>query len=106
MTEMTERQVKSMQEYIDEADKNYATSMREWSQHGAYWTTTFEDETRPGRGHVIDAIWCDGEKLVQIRLDPYGNGSLSVAEVDWLHSSSDEECGCDPCEKQREEDDE
>jgi len=82
----------------------YGVECGDWTPYPSSWSTVFQEETRPGRGHDIRITYLDGEHVAFIHLDPYGNGSMGVAEVDWLHSTSDEECGCDPCEKQREED--
>lgn len=43
------------------------------------------------------AIWYSGEHLVHIFVDLHGYYDVSVAKLDWLHSSADEECGCGRC---------
>lgn len=99
---MTERQRQAWPEYVSDAARYCeinADGKDLWN-----WTISFAEETRPGRGHDMDASWCDGEHFVQIRLDVYGNGTVSVAETSWLHNSANEECDCDYCEKEREED--
>jgi hypothetical protein len=101
---LTAKQEASMASYVAEARDVYGVEMRDWSTHAYEWLTNFQEETHPGRGHDINATYLDGDHVVYIHLDPYGNGSMGVAELDWVHNSSDEECGCDPCENQREED--
>ena len=66
-----------------------------------YWTVQWAEETRPGRGHLFDGIWTDGEYFAQVRMDVYGHPHVSVAAVTWLHSSSDDECDCEHCEAER-----
>lgn len=68
---------------------------------GYGWILEFAEEVRPGRGHDLNAVWTDGEHYVQIIVDVYGSWSASVAEMDWLHSSSDDSCGCDRCTAER-----
>lgn len=71
-----------------------------------YWTLTWHDESRPGRGSFLDAIWTDGEHLAQITMDVYGYPVVSVAAVEWLHSDGDEACACDFCQDERRAEDE
>ena len=68
------------------------------------WTLDWADEVRPGRGHFLNATWLDGENFAQILMDVYGGPSVSVADIDWIHANSDEECGCDYCVEEREAD--
>jgi len=95
----TDRQRAAWPDAVAEAQR-YVGSDTIGSQ---WWIVTYAEESRPGRGHDIDAAWCDGEHLVQIRLDPYGRESVSVGEVTWLHSSADEECECGHCTAERDE---
>lgn len=67
------------------------------------WSVAYHDETRPGRGHFIDATYVDGEQFAQIQMDVYGQPVTSFAYLTWVHSSADEECDCEPCEAEREE---
>jgi len=62
-----------------------------------HWSVAYAEEIRPGRGHSISAIHCDGEQFAQITMDVYGYPTTSYAELDWVHSDSDEECDCPPC---------
>ena len=66
------------------------------------WTVHYAEETRPGRGHFIDATYLDGEVFAQVLMDVYGYPNVSWARLDWIHADSNEECGCDPCEAERE----
>lgn len=101
---MTERQKKSWPDRI----ASLSASVPEASvpEHPRNWDITYDEETRPGRGHYINATYNDGEHFAQILMDVYGGGSESIAELTWRHSSHDEECECDPCTDQRAEDDE
>ena len=105
MTEtLTERQAEAWPEAIAEAQRYVDSPISEDITH-YYWTIHWCEETRPGRGHSIDASWCDGEHLVLISMDVYGSPAVSVAEVTWTHSSADEECACKHCKADREADD-
>lgn len=55
------------------------------------WHISYEAETRPGRGHCIVAWAANGEYLATQYLDPYGRGSLVVAELNVIHNDYDEE---------------
>lgn len=99
--EFTERQAAAWPDAIAEVQRYVDTSVS-FGLHN--WTVEWDEESRPGRGHAFDGVWCDGEHLVQIRMDVYGHPSVSVAAVDWLHNSSDEECPCEPCAAARKAD--
>lgn len=104
-TSMTERQLKAWPQAVAEIQRYVDTSTVPTSPNHHDWKIIFAEESRPGRGHQLDATWCDGEYLAQIRMDVYGYPSVSVAEVSWLHNSSYEECECTYCERERDEDD-
>lgn len=70
------------------------------------WDVVYAEETRPGRGHHINATWVDGEVFAQILMDVYGYPNISVAALSWIHADSDEECACAPCERDNAENDE
>jgi hypothetical protein len=93
--EFTERQAAAWPEAVAEVQRYVDTSTVPTHLYG--WTVQWEDETRPGRGHLFDGFWSDGEYVAQVRMDVYGYPSVSVGEVSWLHSSSNEECDCAPC---------
>lgn len=65
------------------------------------WDVIYSEETRPGRGHHINATYVDGEIFAQILMDVYGYPNVSFAELDWIHADSNEECACEPCEAER-----
>ncbi len=98
----TERQAAAWPEAVAEVQRYVDTSTVTSDLHG--WTVSWEPESSPGRGHLFDAFWCDGEYMAQVRMDVYGYPSVSVAEVTWVHSSSNEECDCEPCTTLRDED--
>lgn len=103
--EATERQLAAWPHSVAEAQRyvefsTLPTSIRHWG-----WAIAWADESRPGRGHDLSATYCDGEHLVQITLDVYGHGAVSVAETHWVHSSADEQCPCEPCKNERDEED-
>lgn len=99
MTKMTERQARDWSSAVKEAQQHVDTSTIPTDI--GHWKAVWADEVRPGRGHSVDATWCDGEYLVQIMMDVYGSPSVSVASLEWLHNSSDEECQCEPCAVER-----
>lgn len=67
----------------------------------ASWNVHYAEEVRPGRGHFINAEYVDGEVYAQVLMDVYGYATTSFARLDWLHSDSNEECDCEPCEDER-----
>lgn len=93
MSKMTDRQAAEWPRHIERAQKLGANVT---ADHG-YWSMDYAEETRPGRGHYLNAQWNDGEHFVQIVMDVYGYGNLSVAELSWIHGDSDEECECELC---------
>jgi hypothetical protein len=105
LPEMTERQLRDWPVAVAEAQRYVDTSdIQTWIGH-PWWQVRMEEESRPGRGHYLSAVWCDGECLVQISMDVYGGPTVSVGEVRWLHNGADEECDCEPCTTERQEDD-
>lgn len=101
---MTERQARDWPLALLEAE-HYTNGERLPHDLGhPHWTATWRDETRPGRGQALDATWCNGEHIVQVYMDVYGGPRVSVGEVEWLHSTDDEQCGCDRCAQEREAD--
>lgn len=96
---MTERQRAAWPAAVDRARTAGADVNPDETGYG--WRLHFHDESRPGRGHALDAWWTDGEHFVQITMDVYGYPSVSVASVDWIHADSNEECPCDSCVTER-----
>lgn len=107
MAEFTERQLKALPEFVQRAKDAGAHTIEtpDVTHASTFWSWTFvwREESRPGRGQDLDAFFNDGEFFVQITLDVYGNGSVSVAELNWIHGDSDEECDCPLCASEREE---
>lgn len=97
--QFTERQARGWLDAI--ADINAQGVEPSENPDGYGWLLEFAEEIRPGRGHDLNAVWTDGEHYVQIMVDVYGSWSASVAEMSWLHASSDESCGCDRCVAER-----
>ena len=95
----TERQAAAWPTAVAEAQRHVTSSTISADLHA--WVVEWADEVRPGRGHAFNGIWTDGECFVQVLMDVYGSPSVSVAEVEWVHSSSDEECACQPCTDER-----
>lgn len=104
MNAFTERQATRWPEKVAEAQRYVTSSTISVDIDSYWWTLDWKDELRPGRGHDLVAQWCDGECLAFIHMDVYGNGSVSVAEVHWLHNGADEECDCEHCTAEREAD--
>lgn len=96
---LTERQVKGWSEAIARLREHYDGI----SGSIAAWTVDYAEETRPGRGHFVNAQFIDGEVYAQILMDVYGQPNVSIASLDWIHADSDEECDCDPCEAYRDD---
>lgn len=94
--EMTERQKAAWPECVARLDRVVANVIPHDIRS---WSVEWSEEIRPGRGRGLNATFIDGEVFAQIILDVYGFGSESVAELDWVHSSSDEECPCYVCRK-------
>lgn len=92
---MTERQEASWLEHV--ARLNLALEWNVIPEDIREWDVEWSEEIRPGRGRHMNATFLDGEVYAQIILDVYGNGSESVATLDWVHASANEECGCDMC---------
>ncbi|GGO86685.1 hypothetical protein GCM10011584_09590 [Nocardioides phosphati] len=68
------------------------------TSHG--WTLTWADEVRPGRGHSLDATFCDGEQYAQVLMDVYGYPNISIALLTWVHADSDDdELACEDCDE-------
>lgn len=101
MTTMTERQARDWPGAVAEAQRYVDTSSIPLDLDRYEWSVHWMEETRPGRGHDLSAVYCDGEYLVHITMDVYGGSRVAVAQVDWLHNDRDEECDCEPCEAER-----
>lgn len=95
---LTERQAKAWPEAIARLAACGATVPADLRSR----TVHYSEETRPGRGHAINAEYFDGEVYAQVLMDVYGYPNVSFAALDWIHADSDEECSCGPCERERE----
>ncbi len=89
---MTARQAAAWPEAIERLRK-----------HGQYdsipadirsWDVLWSEESRPGRGHALNATYVDGEVFAQVLMDVYGYPNVSIATLDWVHADSNEECDC------------
>lgn len=87
---LTERQRKALEEATAEARDVYGVEVRGIRD----LDITFSEESRPGRGHDIHYSYADMDHVIEGGLDVHGHGFLSVGDVSWVHSSSDEECDC------------
>lgn len=95
----TERQAQAWPGAVAQAQVHVPTSTIPTDLFG--WLVTWAEEVRPGRGRSFNGLWLDGEYLVQVRMDVYGYPTVSVAQTDWVHTDSDEECPCEPCAAER-----
>lgn len=95
---MTDRQAAAWPKHV--ARLNIAAGWSAVPEDIRNWSVRWDEETRPGRGRGLSATFVDGEVFAQIMLDVYGYGYESVAMLDWVHASSDEECGCDACKEE------
>jgi hypothetical protein len=102
MTAPTARQLKAWPKYVAEAQKYFDTYTLPTDLTSWEWNIDWAEEARPGRGSNLSATYLGAEYAVQIMLDVYGSGSMSVAETTWVHSSADEDCTCKHCEEERE----
>lgn len=100
MSGFTERQAAAWPEAVAEAQRYVDSSTIPEELHT--WLVDWAEESRPGRGHHFAGVWCDGEYLVEVRMDVYGYPTVAVAETRWLHNSANEECDCDTCTAERE----
>ena len=94
---MTDRQKVALTDRITEAREKHGLDMNPWNPYDHEWRSIFREEIRPGRGHDLDLLYLDGEVIVQITMDPYGYGAMSIGTTEWTHSDSLEECECEPC---------
>lgn len=91
--EMTQRQADAWPAAVDEV-RSYGAEApaRLWE-----WVVQWDDESRPGRGHTMHALWLDGEYVAEVYMDVYGYPTVVVAFMDLIHNSGDDECSCEPC---------
>lgn len=101
---MTERQAADWPGAIEEAQRYVETSTIPLDLADHSWRVRWDDESRPGRGHMMWATWSDGEYFVEVSMDVYGYPCVAVASLSWEHNGNYEECECEPCVGQRSED--
>jgi hypothetical protein len=100
--EPTEWQRQALSSHIGRARARYGISAPPW-RDGYPWATYWAEETRPGRGHDLTAVFLDGEHVLTIQLDVYGNGGgIAIGVVEWTHADADEDCDCMWCRAERE----
>lgn len=104
MKKLTKAQLRDLPSAIKEAQVYVDSDIQE-DLNAVYWNVILDDETRPGRGHRMKAIWTDYIQYVEISMDVYGYPSVYVSELSPIHYSYDEECPCVPCTVAREEED-
>lgn len=93
----TERQAKAWQEDIAPILEAHGVTSASPFQLFSHWHIQWGEEVRPGRGHHFNGIYVDGEVAVQVLMDVYGQPSVSVADLDWVHADSDEDRFCETC---------
>ena len=93
MPEFTERQAAAWPEVIADLQSRtpYHIPVDLWG-----WLIKYHEETRPGRGHAIEAAYLDGEIVATVHMDVYGYPMSAIATTEWIHSS-DEFCECERC---------
>jgi hypothetical protein len=100
LPELTEKQKAALPNLIAEAAAHGLVIPGPWS-----FDVTFREESRPGRGHDVSLMYCDGDMIATGTVDVYGNGAgLGIGNVEWIHDLS-EECECGPCQRERSDDD-
>ncbi|MGW8565693.1 hypothetical protein [Isoptericola sp. NPDC055881] len=95
MSEMTARQARDWPSAVAEVQRHVTNE--DVPTDLARWTVVWAEEIRPGRGQDFTATWLTGDHVAQVRMGVYGTPDVAVGEVDWLHSSADEACGCEEC---------
>lgn len=100
MSKLTKKQEESWPRYVEDASRYLDGYTIKRELH--YWVVDYWPETRPGRGHDIEAVYLDGEVFAHLYMDVYGNGSLSVGTTNTVHGSSWDECPCKYCEEDNE----
>lgn len=95
MPDLTPRQATAMPEVVARAARHgveVPEDINRWDR------VTWHDETRPGRGHMIDALYFyDSTYFVQMLMDVYGAPTISVCSYEPIHNDADDDCDCEPC---------
>jgi len=93
MSTLTAKQAAALQRVVRDAQEHFDVQIRGVEDFNIH----YEEEFRPGRGHQIRADYIDADHAVSVYMDVYGYPSWSVANVDFIHNSGDEECDCTLC---------
>lgn len=103
MAELTARQAAAMPDVVARVarhDVEVPGDIHRWDR------VEWQDETRPGRGHAINALhFYDSSYFVQLLMDVYGSPSISVCSFEPIHNDGDDDCDCGPCEDDRDAED-
>lgn len=93
MSTLTDRQTRELHRIVRNVQEHFGVQIRGIDDFSIH----YEEEFRPGRGHQIRADYIDADHAVSVYMDVYGDASLSVADVYFIHNSGDEECNCTLC---------
>ena len=93
MSTLTSRQAAELHRIVRNVQEHFNVQIRGVEDFNIH----YEEESRPGRGHQIRIDYIDSDHAVTGYMDVYGDTSLSVANVDFIHNSGDEECDCTLC---------
>lgn len=96
MSTLTDRQATALDKVVRDVQEHFNVQIRGVEDFNIH----YEEESRPGRGHQIRADYIDSDHAVTVYMDVYGYPNLSVANVDFIHISGDEECDCTLCPKE------
>lgn len=94
---LTEQQEARLERWLEELQPFLAAPVY---RHRLAWIVA--PESRPGRGHDVQAHYLDGELFACLGMDVYGHGWDAYGTVVVAHNSADEECSCEGCEAERE----
>jgi hypothetical protein len=99
LEDMTKCQRKDWPKVIEEINRYHVGATDDPDHYD--WHFDWAEEVKPGRGQSFSALFVDGEHFAQVMMDVYGFPTVSVCALDILHNSSDEECPCEFCTKER-----
>lgn len=92
MSTLTDRQAAKLHRIIRDVHEHHGVEIRGVED----FTIFYEEEYRPGRGHRIRFNYVDGDHAISGFMDVYGDTSLAVGTVDWIHNDSGD-CNCSMC---------
>lgn len=93
MSTLTPRQSAELHRILRNVQEHFGVQIRDVEDFNIH----YEPEYRPGRGHQIRFDYIDSDHAVSGYMDVYGDTSLSVGIVSFIHNSGDEECDCTLC---------